>query len=100
MELRERPAPAVLAKDTFLEDHAPGPALDLRDPATVHGEPWINLRQQIVALGCSPGLGPVFGPGNPRARLVLVGEAPGETEAREGRPFVGAAGKLLDRVLQ
>jgi DNA polymerase len=41
----------------------------------------------------------VFGEGNPHARLVLAGEAPGETEERQGRPFVGRAGKLLDELL-
>ncbi|HKI56298.1 MAG TPA: uracil-DNA glycosylase [Trueperaceae bacterium] len=41
----------------------------------------------------------VFGEGNPDARLMLVGEAPGEEEDRAGRPFVGRAGQLLDRVL-
>jgi len=37
----------------------------------------------------------VFGAGNPHARLVFVGEAPGADEDREGEPFVGAAGQLL-----
>lgn len=41
----------------------------------------------------------VFGEGNPQARLMLVGEAPGAQEDIEGRPFVGAAGQLLDRIL-
>ena len=38
----------------------------------------------------------VFGDGNPSARLLILGEAPGSEEDREGRPFVGAAGQLLD----
>ena len=42
----------------------------------------------------------VFGDGNPRARLMLVGEGPGADEDRLGMPFVGRAGKLLDRILQ
>ncbi|MEW6517751.1 MAG: uracil-DNA glycosylase [candidate division FCPU426 bacterium] len=42
----------------------------------------------------------VFGEGDPRARLVLVGEAPGAEEDRQGRPFVGAAGQLLTRMLE
>jgi DNA polymerase len=42
----------------------------------------------------------VWGEGSLDARLCLVGEAPGETEARLGRPFVGQAGKLLDRELE
>lgn len=41
----------------------------------------------------------VFGEGNPRAPLVLVGEGPGEQEDATGRPFVGRAGQLLDRAL-
>ena len=41
----------------------------------------------------------VFGEGDPDARLMLIGEAPGEEEDRAGRPFVGRAGQLLDRVL-
>jgi uracil-DNA glycosylase len=41
----------------------------------------------------------VFGRGNPRADLVVVGEAPGGEEDRTGLPFVGAAGKLLDLLL-
>jgi uracil-DNA glycosylase family 4 len=39
----------------------------------------------------------VFGVGNPRARLMFVGEGPGSEEDRRGEPFVGAAGKRLDQ---
>jgi DNA polymerase len=42
----------------------------------------------------------VCGSGNPQAKIMFVGEAPGYYEDREGIPFVGAAGKLLDRLLQ
>ena len=42
----------------------------------------------------------VYGVGNPNARLVLVGEAPGREEDQKGEPFVGEAGRLLDRILQ
>jgi DNA polymerase len=41
----------------------------------------------------------VFGEGPARARVVLVGEQPGDAEDRTGRPFVGPAGALLDRAL-
>jgi len=41
----------------------------------------------------------VFSDGNPEARLVVVGEAPGANEDKTGVPFVGAAGKLLDLML-
>lgn len=41
----------------------------------------------------------VFGEGSPTAALMFVGEAPGEEEDRQGRPFVGAAGQLLNNLL-
>ena len=41
----------------------------------------------------------VFGDGDPDADLMVIGEAPGEEEDLSGRPFVGRAGQLLDRVL-
>ncbi len=41
----------------------------------------------------------VFGVGDPQARLMLVGEAPGKNEDLQGEPFVGAAGRLLDTLL-
>jgi DNA polymerase len=41
----------------------------------------------------------VFGDGNPQARLVFVGEAPGESEDRQGKPFVGRAGQLLTDII-
>lgn len=41
----------------------------------------------------------VFGSGDPHARLMFVGEAPGKNEDEQGLPFVGAAGRLLDDLL-
>lgn len=41
----------------------------------------------------------VFGEGNPNASLVFIGEGPGAEEDRQGRPFVGPAGKLLDKII-
>jgi DNA polymerase len=41
----------------------------------------------------------VFADGNPSARVMLIGEAPGRDEDLEGLPFVGRSGKLLDRML-
>ncbi|MDN5567144.1 MAG: uracil-DNA glycosylase [Paracoccus sp. (in: a-proteobacteria)] len=40
-----------------------------------------------------------FAEGNPKARVLIIGEAPGDEEDRQGRPFVGRAGKLLDQML-
>jgi DNA polymerase len=42
----------------------------------------------------------VFGVGNPRARLCFIGEAPGADEDREGEPFVGRAGQLLNKIIE
>lgn len=42
----------------------------------------------------------VFGDGSPHARVMIIGEAPGRNEDLEGKPFVGAAGKLLNELLE
>src|SRR5437868_6886953 len=42
----------------------------------------------------------VFGAGDPHARIMLVGEQPGDEEDKKGLPFVGPAGRLLDRALE
>jgi DNA polymerase len=42
----------------------------------------------------------VFGSGSPEARLVVIGEGPGEEEDRQGKPFVGRAGQLLTKMLE
>ena len=42
----------------------------------------------------------VISRGNPKAKLLLVGEAPGPQENIKGKPFVGPAGQLLDKILQ
>jgi uracil-DNA glycosylase len=59
-----------------------------------------------AAAGCKrcdlwkPATQTVFGEGPPRARIVIVGEQPGDQEDLSGRPFVGPAGKLFDRALE
>ena len=42
----------------------------------------------------------VFGTGNPQARVMFIGEGPGREEDLQGKPFVGAAGQVLDRMLK
>ena len=42
----------------------------------------------------------VFGDGNPKAKLMFIGEGPGVEEDRQGKPFVGAAGQLLTRIIE
>jgi DNA polymerase len=61
-----------------------------------------DLHRRMAALAresCPQGLGPVTGVGNPFATLCLIGEAPAEYEVKEGRPFAGPAGRVLDDAL-
>ena len=67
-----------------------------------------QIRDEVVALTDSPlygertknGVYPVIGEGSHHARIMFVGEAPGRNEAATGRPFVGAAGKILNELLE
>lgn len=64
---------------------------------------WNELYEQCRICDkcplCKTKTNTVFGCGNQNARLMFVGEAPGEQEDKQGIPFVGAAGKLLDKYL-
>jgi uracil-DNA glycosylase len=73
--------------------------------------PFLPERSSLTALreaaagcrGCHlwrPASQTVFGEGPKRARLMFVGEQPGDQEDRQGRPFVGPAGRELDRALE
>lgn len=64
-----------------------------------------NIRQSILEDNICPELAEqatqlVFGDGNPDAELIFIGEAPGKQEDIQGLPFVGAAGKFLDEMLE
>jgi DNA polymerase len=71
------------------------------DPA---GMGWPALRDQVATCSacglCKTRTQTVFGVGHERAHWMIVGEAPGEQEDLRGEPFVGPAGRLLDRMLQ
>jgi uracil-DNA glycosylase len=63
------------------------------------------IAKQIVADKVTPDLAKtatqlVFGDGNPSSEAVFIGEAPGKNEDLQGKPFVGAAGKFLNDMLQ
>jgi uracil-DNA glycosylase family 4 len=62
------------------------------------------LREEVMGCGwcglCQGASRKVMGEGDLDAAVVLVGEAPGRKEDELGRPFVGSAGKLLDRMLE
>jgi DNA polymerase len=77
------------------------PAQARADIATLD---WPALRDAVSncrACGlCESRRNTVFGVGHPQADWMIVGEAPGENEDRQGEPFVGAAGQLLDAMLR
>ncbi len=58
----------------------------------IKDDPVPELREGATQL--------VFGDGNPEAELVFIGEAPGKNEDLQGKPFVGAAGKFLNDMLE
>jgi DNA polymerase len=63
------------------------------------------IKQQIIDDNVTPALAKtatqlVFGDGNPDADIVFIGEAPGKKEDEVGKPFVGAAGKFLNEMLE
>ncbi len=65
---------------------------------------WPALRAAVsqcrACALCESRTQTVFGVGHERARLMIVGEAPGENEDLQGEPFVGQSGKLLDNMLK
>ena len=66
--------------------------------------PLAEIREEVSTCKacslCEGRTNVVFGEGNPHARVLIVGEAPGKNEDLQGKPFVGAAGKFLDELLE
>ncbi|MDP1790880.1 MAG: uracil-DNA glycosylase, partial [Methylibium sp.] len=73
-------------------------------PGGVEAMDWADLRTAVTgctACGlCRGRTNTVFGVGHTQAHWMVVGEAPGEQEDRQGEPFVGKAGQLLDNMLR
>jgi len=85
---------------------APAPAEARRDPPAlpaIHTLDWDALGERVASCQlcqlCEKRTNTVFGIGDRNADWMLIGEAPGENEDRQGEPFVGQAGKLLDSML-
>lgn len=83
------------------------PGISVKIPSETAGgkvETLDELRQELGACSrCKLGetrTNLVFGVGNPHARLVFVGEAPGRDEDLQGEPFVGEAGQLLTKIIE
>ncbi len=66
--------------------------------------PLAEIRKEVSTCKacslCEGRTNVVFGEGNPHARVMIIGEAPGKNEDLQGKPFVGAAGKFLDELLE
>ena len=108
-EMAKRKAPArqptaapPAPQDTLFGEIAPTDELSLPSP----GETLEDVRRDIgpqcmrCPLCCEGRSQVVNSEGNPRARLMFVGEAPGADEDAQGRPFVGRAGQLLNKIIE
>ncbi|MBN9002131.1 MAG: uracil-DNA glycosylase [Rhizobiales bacterium] len=100
---RPAPAPVTMAR-------APAPAAPAPDVAIASAREAARTAPTLEALrtlletfdGCAlkqTATRLVFADGNPQARIMFVGEAPGRDEDLEGIPFIGRSGKLLDRMI-
>jgi len=98
------PPPAHVAE----EERSRGGLFEADDErmAVISSAPTLAVLQQEVA-GCTlcgelarTRTQTVFGVGNPQARLCFLGEAPGADEDRQGEPFVGRAGQLLNKIIE
>jgi DNA polymerase len=116
-ELAPAARPAVVHQQTARTAPLPPPAAAPRTDATVAPDvaiasareaartaPTLDALRQLLETfdGCAlkhTATKLVFADGNPQARVMFVGEAPGRDEDIEGLPFVGRSGKLLDRMI-
>jgi uracil-DNA glycosylase len=104
--LAERPAPPLKPTASPAVAQAPVALTPAAASARELASAATNLGELVEALaafdGCAlkrTATNLVFGDGNPAARIMFVGEAPGADEDRAGKPFVGVSGQLLDRML-
>lgn len=99
MAVKKKNAAAETPEPIFITEKISGPQKPWQSAADLSG-----LNNQIcTCMNC--GLGKtrtkfVFGVGNPNADLLVIGEAPGADEDKQGEPFVGRAGQLLNKILE
>jgi DNA polymerase len=113
---RDRPAPAVRSRPDVSADFPPASGSQSASPpasaeaavmaarqAAREAATLDDLRQMLTGFeGCAlrnTATRLVFADGNPAAKLMFVGEAPGYEEDKQGLPFVGRSGQLLDKML-
>ncbi len=95
-------APTLPARPAAVAS-SPPPVLTRQPTYRVQATSLEALREELAAFtGCplrETATNLVFSDGNPAAKIMLLGEAPGADEDRQGKPFVGVSGQLLDRML-
>jgi DNA polymerase len=98
-----RDLPVQVSPEPVLEDVQPVGDLQPSPSGESPAKDWDALRTQVAACEkCALHASrtqTVFGTGDRTAELLIIGEAPGADEDRQGEPFVGRAGKLLDQML-
>ncbi|GGY21956.1 uracil-DNA glycosylase [Paludibacterium paludis] len=105
----ERDGVGQALDESLPKEQAPGREIPVAapsspEPADIPVFPdWQTLQHEVATCRacrlCETRTQTVFGRGNPDSRILIVGEAPGEHEDRQGEPFVGRAGLLLDTML-
>ena len=101
------PAPVRMSRPVAAPAEANSPSAPrplAARPSGVAAMDWPALREAVAgceACGlCRSRRNTVFGVGHAQAQWMIIGEAPGEQEDRQGEPFVGKAGQLLDNMLR
>jgi uracil-DNA glycosylase len=101
--LARRPGPAAAAVPPKALTESPAEAAQSARQLAASAETVAELAALVAGFeGCAlkrTATNTVFADGNPAASVMIIGEAPGAEEDRIGRPFVGRAGQLLDRML-
>lgn len=101
--VREAPRVSAPASASSAGMSAVPPAA-ARAPSPLDGQDWDALREAVdqcrACRLCDSRGRTVFGVGHRQAQVMVIGEAPGEQEDRQGEPFVGPAGQLLDAMLR
>ena len=96
------PGPRPVAPAVLRENASEAGDISAAESAALQADTLEALKKAIEAFeGCAlkrAAKNTVFADGNPAAKIMLVGEAPGRDEDREGKPFIGRSGKLLDKM--
>jgi DNA polymerase len=113
VDSHRRPEPPAQGAAALFAAEAPGLAMPDASESPFDAPPLSSeeKKQRLIAMDdkevrgctkcrlCETRTNTVFGEGNHDAKIFFIGEGPGETEDRTGRPFVGRAGELLDKMI-